>query len=166
MVIAVNRALRQRQERLHEEERPIAQLTALYANGKRDPKKQRAYQLKDFCLFAPSDSGDSADGAYGAAALALAEKGKMPTWALFCFNELRAGAEEGYVPDTCAFIASDAMLLHPTQTREGWTGLLIAQESASERYRTFTDDNGNTYHLRVPLVHTKVIAKEGVTLFS
>lgn len=156
----------QRQERLHEEERPIAQLTSLYANSKRDPKKQRPYQLRDFTIYAPITGGDGADGAYGAAALALVAQRKMPTWALFCFQELRAAAEEGYVPDTCAFIAKDAILLHPTRTAEGWQGLLIAQESASEKYRTFTDDHDNTYHLQVPRVHTKVIAKEGVTLFN
>ena len=90
----------------------------------------------------------------------------MPTWALFCFNGLVAGADKSYEPETCAFIAEDAMLLHPMSTSEGWLGLLIAQESASGERRTFMDDHGQSFELTVPNIYTKVIAEEGVTLRS
>ena len=88
----------------------------------------------------------------------------MPSWALFCFKDLSKVANKSYAPSNCALIAEDAMLLHPIKSEFGWTGLLIAKESASEQVRDFVSDTGEVIRLSVPQIYTKVIAEEDVTL--
>jgi len=103
-------------------------------------------------------------GVYGSAALKLVMEKKYPNWALFCFKELNAGADETYIPDLAAFIAEDALLLHPKRVQEGWTGMLIARESAANQTRVFVGDNGQTHRLTIPMFAGKYYALEGVTL--
>jgi len=74
-------------------------------------------------------------------------------------------ADPSYTPGIAGFVAEDAMLLHPTKTELGYTGLLIARESAGGQQRDFVDDKGNVISLSVPHVATKTIAEEGVTLY-
>ena len=151
---------------MFELERPVAQLTSLTANGMRDPKKTKPYKYEDFSFYMTREAQDLPDGCYGSAMLQLVKMGKMPSWGLFCFSQLSAGADKTYLPDVCALIAEDAILLHPMRTGEGYEGLLIAQESASNQRRIFVDEHGSTIELTVPHIHTKVIATEGVTLFN
>ena len=89
---------------------------------------------------------------------------KLPPWALFCFKDLSSAENKAYVPKNCALIAEDAMLLHPMKTPLGWTGLLIAKESASNQVRDFVDSHGEIIRLTVPHIYTKVVAEEDVTL--
>ena len=97
--------------------------------------------------------------------LALAKKGMLPSWTLFCFKEVTAHADPGYTPSTLALIADDVVLIHPVRTETGYKGLLIAQESAGLAVREMTNpETGEVIKLRVPPVHTKVIAEEGATL--
>lgn len=152
-------------ESLHDMERPIAMNTALQANSQRDPKKQKkAYTYEDFSFYKPMDMGSNADYVYGSAMIEMAKRGRLPAWALFCFKEVTANASPGYKPATCAFIAEDAMLLHPNRVGDGWEGMLIACESASEKTRKFVDDHGTEYWLTVPHIHTKYIAEEDIVL--
>lgn len=103
-------------------------------------------------------------GYYGAAAVKLVKEGRMPSWALFCFKELNSSAKKDYSPAIAGFICEDAVLLHPKLTPNGWKGLLIARESASFSTRLMYDDKGAPIMLMIPEVHTKVIAREDVTL--
>lgn len=89
----------------------------------------------------------------------------FPSWALFCFKQLSEMADPFYSPEICALVAEDAILLHPEKTENGYLGLLIACESASNEQREFTDDKGNKISLAVPYVHTKVVAEEDITLY-
>ena len=113
--------------RLHDNERPIAQQSAIIANQSRDTKKQRKpFTLDDFSIYKPLSEQDMPSGHYGAAAVMLIKNRQFPHWALFCFKELAQGATPGYEPAVPAFFAEDAILLHPKQTEDGYKGLLIA----------------------------------------
>ena len=97
--------------------------------------------------------------------LALAKKGMLPSWALFCFKEVTAHADSNYIPSSLALIADDAVLIHPVRTETGYKGLLIARESASMAVREMTNlETGEVVKLRVPPIHTKVIAEEGAAM--
>lgn len=139
--------------------------TAMLANQNRDPKKQKkGYTYEDFSFYKPMDVGNTADYVYGSAIVEMAKKRTLPAWAMFCFKEVAATASPGYKPATCALVAEDAMLLHPNRVGDGWEGMLVACESASEQTRKFVDDHGAEYVLTVPHIHTKFIAEEDVVL--
>ena len=154
------------QESLHDLERPIALNSSLFANSSRDQKRGKPFGYLDMSFYKPSDQDGVVDYYYGSAMMRLAKQRKLPGWALFCFKEVTANASADYIPETCALIAEDAMLLHPVQRGGSWEGMLIAQESASGSRRTFVSENGLIVSLVVPDVHTKVVCEEGVTLFS
>lgn len=152
-------------EELANYERPIATQTALLANQNRDPKKQRKpFDPRDFSYYLPRDERNLPTDVYGSAAMLMVRAGRFPSWALFCYKDLAASATEDYIPAMCALVSKDAILLHPVRTNNGWKGMLIAQESASESRRVFTDDEGHEYTLSVPFIETKFVAKEGVEL--
>ena len=150
---------------MHEEERPIASLTALTANANRDPKRQKKpYKLDQFCLYQLEEDKNLPSYVYGSAAISAHRLGILPNWALFCFKDLASTASKDYEPANPIFLAEDALLLHPVKSGRGWKGLLIAQESAGGKVRTFKDRDGNEFDLAVPFIETKVVAIEGVTL--
>lgn len=94
--------------------------------------------------------------------LLLAKRGLLPTWTLFCFKEVTANADPSYEPNTLAFVSDDAILIHPVRTEVGYKGLLIARECVSMTMQQMTDPStGEVITLRMPHVHTKVIAEEG-----
>ena len=153
------------QTKLHDAERPIALNTMMIASQGQDPKKSKPLKYTDFSFYKPTADGDRPDYVYGSAYVALIQSNRLPAWALFCYKELSASANAGYEPAEAAFIAEDAILLHPT--KEGtntYEGLLIAMESASEQRRTFVDSNGQEITLTVPYIETKFVAKEDVVL--
>jgi len=149
---------------MHDLERPTALSATFLANKGRDPKKNKMINYLDLSFYKPRNGSDGADAVYGSAMMTMAKRRTLPSWALFCFKDVTSGASSDYVPEVCAFVAKDAMLLHPIKVDGGWEGMLIALESASEQKRTFVADNGEEYELFVPLVHTKAIAEEGVVL--
>lgn len=152
-------------EDLHNIERPIAMVSSLLANKDRDPKKnKKGYSYEDFSFYKPSGGVNGPEDYYGSAMLHLAKTNQLPPWALFCFKEVAGNADPSYVPELPALIAHDAMLLHPTKTPAGWSGMLIALESASTQQRVFKGTGGEEVVLTVPHIHTKVIAEEGITL--
>jgi hypothetical protein len=66
-------------DRLHLEERPIAQLTNLLYSVNRDPKNSKPRSLDDWCLYGkPKD--DRATPNTAAVFIALASEGKLPDW--------------------------------------------------------------------------------------
>ena len=91
-------------------------------------------------------------------------KGLLPSWALFCFKELVAAASDSYVPSDPVLLAEDALLLHPVKTDVGWKGMLIACESAGGKIREFANVEGETIKLAIPVLDTKYVAMEDVTL--
>ena len=146
-------------------ERPSALLASIYVNSKRDPKKSKALEYTDFCFYKPRNDGNSASVENGSAMLQLAKAGLLPSWALFCFKEVTSHADPAYKPSTLALVSDDAILIHPVKTELGYTGLLIAQESAGLAMREMVNpETGSVVKLRIPRVHTKIIAEEGATL--
>ena len=155
------------QRKWHMHEKPIALHMSLAANLQRDSKRKKTpYVMSDFFLFQPKEENNSASARYGSAALQLIADGMYPSWALFCFNELTRNADDE-PPAVLAFIAEDAILLGPMEKGPGsYSGLLIAEESCSLQERTFTSPCGQTVKLKLPHIHTKTIAQEGVILES
>lgn len=141
--------------------------TATFVNSKRDPKKQgKAVSYLDLSFYKPRDNGQTATAVNGSAMVELAKLKLLPSWTLFCFREVSASAD-GSRPQVLAFIGSDAMLVAPSKTELGWTGLLVAEESASNQTRTLVDpETGDNIRVRVPHVHTKLIAEEDQLLVS
>lgn len=137
----------------------------MHANSNRDRKKQsQPYSYLDFSFYKPQDAGETPDGHNGAAYLELLRLRLLPSWALFCYKELASSASPGYVPGEPALIAEDAILLHPERRPGGYTGLLIAMESASDQTRRFVTTKGAEVVLRVPYIETKFVARENELL--
>tara|TARA_B100001173_G_scaffold308276_1_gene318249 strand:- start:489 stop:1064 length:576 start_codon:yes stop_codon:yes gene_type:complete len=163
---AISIGSKARQETLYQNELPIAQQSAIIANQNRDKKRKiEPYSAKDFCLYKPAERSDAPSSVYGSAAIAMVENGTFPSWALFCFKELLAIADESYKPFVTALVSPDAILLHPSKIEGGYRGMLIAREAASNQLVEFKHPDGSTVILTMPPVVTKVIAEEGVTLF-
>jgi hypothetical protein len=87
----------------------------------------------------------------------------FPSWALFCYKELVANAG-GEPPDLLCYMAPDAILLAPQEYDAGFKGLLIAQESSSGQIRDMVSPDGSVFRTEIPLIPTKIIAREGVYL--
>lgn len=137
----------------------------MQANANRDKKKQQQpYTYLDFSFYKPQDAGETADGHNGAAYMELIRLKLLPSWALFCYKDIASSAAPGYVPGEPALIAEDAILLHPELKSGGYTGLLIAMESASDQRRVFTSTKGTEVVLQVPYIETKFIARENELL--
>lgn len=162
---AYTRVIELRQKELHENERPMSMLASILVNQNKDPKKGKPVEMSDFYLYQPREAAHLPSGRFGAAALALIKSGDFPSWALFCWKELSQGAS-GEPPLVLAYIASDCMLLAPVAVPGGYTGLLIATESAGGQPRDMVSPCGKTVALKIPHVQTKVIAEEDVTLFE
>lgn len=156
--------LKMRRIELHELELPIALNTATYANSQRDPKSQKKpLAVLDFTFYQPTE-GSGPSAYYAACYMQLLKTKQLPLWALFCYKEI-AQSEKGVSPGPVpALISEDAILIGPRETELGVTGLLIAQESASDQVRKFKDAAGNTQSLRIPVIESKVVAEEDVTL--
>ena len=156
--------LKLQREELHALEMPVALSTAVYANSQRDPKAQKKpYSPLDFSLYKQIEN--NGPNSYSAACyMALVTSGRLPAWALFCYKDVSSSSNKPLSGPLSALIAHDAILVAPRKTELGMKGLLIAQESASDQVRQFRDLEGNVLSLRLPLIHTKVIAEEGATL--
>lgn len=165
VLLAIQKGAKAYQNRLHEAERPIALNSALLAAQNRDPKKGKAPTYTDFCFYKPNDIGDRPDYIYGSAYMELVKQKRLPSWGLSFFKQLADCANAEYVPMDVALIAEDAILLHPRKTgHNSYSGMLLALESASERVRAFSDDQGQIILLTCPHVDTKIVAVEDAVL--
>ena len=159
-----HKAQQLRREELHELELPVALNTAIYANSQKDPKsRQKPSTMFDFAIYKKVDA-NGPDSHYADCYMKLLKSGNLPSWALFCYKEVASSATGSSPSSAYALIAEDVILVGPRQTELGITGLLIAQESASGQTRQLRSTDGTIHTLRIPLIETKVIAEEGVTL--
>lgn len=92
--------------------------------------------MEDLCLYRVREPGDAPPPEAGAAMLALIAARQFPGWALTFYDALRASAGDT-PPLTLALVASDAILLAPRFTPQGWQGFLIAEGSAAAQPRAF-----------------------------
>lgn len=150
---------------MHDAERPIALLSSLFANSNRDPKKRKTpFNYLDYSFYKPVDAGEKPSGQYGAAFIELVRLGLAPAWTLFCYKEMAAGADPNLPVGEPALISEDAVLLYPAPVGNGYSGLLIARESAGNQRRKFISTKGVEVTLSVPYIETKVVAREGEVL--
>ena len=166
VILAVIKGVANKQETLHEMERPIANLSAMYVNSKRDTKKTKEpYPMESFCLYRPPEKLNLPKYVYGSAARDAIEKGLYPHWALFCYKDLVSTADKQYRPAVTIAVCDDAVLIHPTKEDDGLRGLMIAQESAGGQIRLLTNDKGEQFEVIIPPVATKVVAVENSKLY-
>lgn len=150
---------------MHMRELPIAHSMALTANLNRDTKKRsKPYTTQEFCMFTPPELKNTARSRYANAAMALIRAGQFPSWALFCYKDLTANANDNPAPDILCFQSHDAILLAPEIDGSGFEGLLIALESASAQIREMRAPDGSTIKVEIPVITTKVIARDQVHL--
>jgi len=150
---------------LHLYEKPLALQTAQAANLNRDQKKRRQpFVMDDFYLYQPKDELNLPAERYGAAAVALAEAGLFPSFALFCFPELRKNANDTLPPTLVAFVGDGAVLLAPTAGDNTIHGLLIAEHAVSSQLVDMKSPCGQTITAQMPIIKDEVMAEEDVTL--
>lgn len=139
-------------------------LASLIANSNRDPKKKREpYKMQDFFLFEPKDDRNIPTSVYGSAAMALAETGDLPSWALFVFKDLKESAD-GSTPALLAYVCDDAILLAPVHYGNTVKGMLIAKISASLQRRIMKSPCGKSVYVELPVINGKFYAQEDIEL--
>lgn len=149
----------------HMNELPIAHSMALTANLNRDTKKRsKPFTTQEFCMFTPPELKNTAKTRYANAAMALIRARQFPSWALFCYKDLTANANDTPAPDLLSFQAEDVILLAPEVDGSGFSGLLIALESASGQVREMHAADGSMIKVEIPIITTKVIARDEVHL--
>lgn len=164
VVDAYTNGIKNRQGYLHQIEAPTALLCSLFANSKRDPKKQKAaYKLDDFFLYQPKDAQDIPTGVYGAAAMKLIEDRNFPAWALTFYADLKKGAA-GTAPPLLAYQHKKAILLAPVIDGQTVKGMLIAEHEVSEQIIEMQSDQGEKIRLQMPKLFSQCSAKEDITL--
>lgn len=151
-----------RRKELHENERPTALLTTVYANSQRGPKA-KAVTMDNYYLYGGGDSGNKPRSRYGAAALALIKEDKFPYWALFAYKDLASSAG-GPVPEPLCFQHEDAIILGPVVDGPTLSGMLIATEKVANKRLKMLDENGNQWVVDMPNIKSKVFATEDISL--
>lgn len=156
--------MKAKQRRMHEMEAPVALVASLLANTNRDPKKKREpYTMEDFFLYQPKEDRNVPTGQYGAAAMKLVADRIYPSWALFCFKDLKMSAS-GEPPSILAFIGDQAMILAPILKDKSVKGMLIANESVYGEVVEMKSPCGRTICVEVPTLPGKYVAEENIEL--
>lgn len=148
---------------LHALERPQAQISQLLYNTNIS-KKNKALALDKFYMYQPAEDKNVAASKFANAAQALIRAGKFPSWALFCYKELVAQANDLTPPNVLCYQSESAIILAPEIDKGHVTGLLIVLEEADESIQTMRSDTGHTITVKMPHVHTKVVAQDDVRL--
>ena len=155
---------KQKRRDLHSSEAPVALLTSVMANANRDSKKKKEpYTMEDFFLFKPIEDRNIPTNVYGAAAMVLAEKRLLPTWALFIYKDLKEAAS-GPAPQLLAFLGEDAIILAPQFGPDHVKGMVVGKESARAKRRTLTSPCGKTIYVEIPDISGKFFAEEDLQI--
>lgn len=153
------------QEELHNFERPVSYLAFQNAELNRDRKKTRKpFEIKDFYFYDNKELSNLPDPKYGASALALIQQKMFPVWALFIYKDLKERAGDALPPELLCVQCEDAILLAPSINDQTITGLLIANETASNQIRKMTSPCGLIVEARLPPINNKYEAVEGAEL--
>lgn len=119
--------------------------------------------MEDFFLYQPRDARNIPTGVYGSAAMALAEKGLLPAWALFVFKDLKEAAN-GPAPQVLAYLSDSAMILAPIHYDGYIKGMIIATESVSNARIRMESPCGRRIYVEMPKINGKCYAQEDVEL--
>jgi len=150
---------------LHDFERPVAYLAFQNAEINRDKKKRRKpYKPDEFYHYVDKESLDLPEPRYGAAAIALIEKGLFPAWALFAYNDLKVRADDALPPEFLCVQCEDALLLAPDIDGNTVSGMLIASNSCSGQVRDMKSPCGKNIKVRMPEINSSFEAKEEAEL--
>lgn len=158
VLLAVNQAEKLVKREAHLAERPIAQLTSIIYNVNRG-KKAKAVAASDLYQYASAEDKNLPAGRFGRAMQKAIEEDVFPSWALFVYKELNEAAS-GVCPGEFVACSDDVCVLAPEVDGHVLTGLVIAQESASNKVCHLQSPSGAVYTIKMPKVHTKFVADE------
>lgn len=110
-------------------------------------------ELRDFlCFGEPGEQDQGPPPAAGAAMLELNRLGLLPGFTLVFWPALSEAGKGQPPPQPLALLAADAVLLAPRMTGGGWSGLLLAEDTAAGQVRAFSTVDGEPAgELMVPL---------------
>jgi len=91
----------------------------------------------------------------------LINEGRMPSWALFVFSEMKGNHKGQPAPTPLAAIADGFILLAPEQRNGGLEGLMLATSRVSGQ-KIEVDVNGTKAWVNVPAFQGSVVAREHV----
>lgn len=108
----------------------MAQLCAITANLHRDAKRQkRPYTTGDFTFFHDEDD-TKPDQQAAIAYMTLLDRKRLPSWALFCLQDMKHAKGKTYATDP-ALVGDGFILLAPEETSSGIKGVMIAEHKCS-----------------------------------
>jgi hypothetical protein len=143
-------------------EGPVALLSSLFANSNRDPKKQKEpFSMKDFYLYEDKEDMNIPSSVYGSAAMALASKRLLPSWALFIYKDLRS-ASDGNAPELLAYIGDDVLLLAPAHRDKKIRAMVVSMESSYGKVRHVKSPCGRQLTIKCPIGVNKFFAQENL----
>lgn len=128
-------------------------------------KKVKATNYLDFCYYKSSKDGSLPDWINGACMRAALEQKLFPSWCLFVYQQLSqvAADSEGH-PEVFIATCEDVVVLAPQVVDDFLTGLVIINETASQKIRTLVTNNKVAYTVRIPEVKIKRSADENTEL--
>lgn len=121
---------RQEREQLRLSELPIAQLSALFCNVNRDPKKSKAFSLKDFAIFGDKDEEQGVLPPVAAAvAMQLRREERCPSLLLTIWDQILCSAKDDIALPTQRALHSDddsVWVLAPSWEGNNIRGALVS----------------------------------------
>lgn len=120
-------------------------------------------QPEQLYQYASRDDLGLPEGRFGASMLRAIDMGIWPSWALFTYSPLKQAAS-GPAAEPCIALANDVLVLAPQESEGLLSGLVVAQESASDKVRQLVAPDGTVYTVKVPKIHTKFVADDGLVL--
>ena len=128
-------------------------------------KKAKQLHYLDFCFYKSSKDGSLPDWINGACMRAALKAGLFPSWALFVYAALaEVAADDEGAPECFIAQCEDVLVLNPVVEDDSLAGLVIMNESASEKIRTLGTNNGIAYTVKIPKINIKRTADENITL--
>lgn len=155
---AVREAQRLQRREAHLAERPIAQLSSIVYNINRG-KKTKPLRVSELFQYAAPEDLDLPEGRFGRSLERAISERVYPSWALFIYKEVIKGAS-GECPEVYIAQCQDVCVLAPEVNGMVLKGLIIAQESASEKVRQLVTPDGTIYVVKIPKIGTKLVAEE------
>lgn len=150
-------------ERLHREEKGIAQLAMLYLNSKIDPKKTDPFTPEQFCHWLPPTEQDKSISSPACDAFfSLIQDSLMPAWAVSSapIAKLKANQANATVSRPRAWVGEGVLLLMPRIVGRVVTAEFAMIEGASGIVDIKDVDSGRWYAIEVPAEDCYVIDAE------
>lgn len=119
--------------------------------------------MEDFFLYESKEDMNIPSSVYGSAAMELASRRLLPSWALFIYKDLRS-ASDGNAPELLAYIGDDVILLAPVHRDKKIKAMVISMESSYGNTRSLQSPCGREVTVRCPVGVNKFFAQENLEI--